>query len=60
MANKKVLSNNKCDDCKFAKWHTQQWNLDCYGRPLTYECTQRVFDRAEVRGKRGCELWQHK
>lgn len=49
-----------CDDCKYAEWHTQQWNLDCEGKPITYGCLKGVFKFGEVRGKKACKLWQSK
>ena len=62
MAKKKTEYDNGhlCDDCKFAEWHTQQWNLDLEGKPLTYSCAKCVFEHGEVRGKKACRLWQIK
>ena len=50
-----------CDDCIFADWHTQQWNLDLQGNPITFGCQKEVFEHGVVRGTRkACELWRDK
>ena len=48
-----------CDDCKWCVWHTQQWNRDLNGKPLTYHCDMGQFT-SEVRGRMACELWEKK
>ena len=60
MAKKAVIDNRPfCDTCKHADWHTQEWNLDLYGRPITFGCKRGVFENGEIRGTRkACELWQ--
>ena len=57
---KKVLVDNRpfCDECKFAEWHTQEWNRDADGRPITFGCKKKVFDFGEVRGRKACANWQ--
>ena len=58
---KKVVKDNRpfCDTCRFAEWHTQQWNLDFEGKPITFGCTKGVFEFGEVRKtRRACKLWQ--
>ena len=57
---KKIESNNICDDCKWCVWHTQQWNRDLEGKPLTFHCSMGQFAYAEVRGRKACELWDKK
>lgn len=60
---KKVIDDNRpfCDDCKHCEWHTQEWNLDLHGKPITFGCTKGVFQFGEVRRKRkACKLWQSK
>jgi hypothetical protein len=54
---KKIEIKNICDDCKHREWHTQQWNLDLQGRPITFSCKAGQFANAEVRGRKACELW---
>lgn len=56
----KIESNNICDDCKWCVWHTQQWNRDLDGKPLTFHCAMGQFTYAEVRGRKACELWDKK
>ena len=60
MAKKVVIDNRPfCDTCKFADWHTQYWNLDHEGKPITFGCTKGVFEFGEVRNtRRACKLWQ--
>lgn len=53
----KKHSGHICDDCKWCDWHTQQWNLDLQGKPLTFACKMGQFIYAEVRGRQACELW---
>jgi hypothetical protein len=61
MAKKITYDNGHiCDDCKFAEWHTQQWNLDLHGNPITFGCKLGVFEHGEIRGKRACAKWEHK
>ena len=49
-----------CDDCKHCEWHTQYWNLDPLGQPITFGCKQGVFEHGEIREKRACKEWEHK
>lgn len=58
MAKKKLTYDNGhiCDDCKWCVWHTQEWNRDLEGKPLTYHCEMGQFT-SEVRGRKACELW---
>ena len=62
MAKKAVVDNRPfCDTCKFAEWHTQQWNINWKGEPITFGCTKGIFEHGEVRGtRRACKLWQSK
>lgn len=62
MAKKIKIQDNGhiCDDCKYCEWHTQYWNMDLQGRPITYGCKLGVFKYGEVRGKKACEKWQRK
>jgi hypothetical protein len=62
MAKKKLTYDNGhiCDDCKHCKWHTQYWNLDPLGYPITFGCKLGVFEDAEIRGKRACKEWEKK
>ena len=53
-------SEHICDDCKWCVWHTQQWNRDLNGNPLTYHCDMGQFTYAEVRGRMACKLWEQK
>ena len=52
-------SEHICDDCKWCVWHTQQWNRDLDGNPITYHCDMGQFT-SEVRGRQACELWEKK
>lgn len=59
MAKKAVIDNRPfCDDCAHAEWHTQQWNLNHLGEPITYWCKKKVFQHGEVRGRNACDLWK--
>jgi hypothetical protein len=62
MAKKIIKYDNGhiCDDCIFADWHTQQWNLDTLGQPITFGCKLGVFEDAEIRGHKACEEWGKK
>lgn len=62
MAKKVVIDNRPfCDDCKFAEWHTQQWNLDVNGQPITFGCKKGIFKFGCVRGKRkACSLYDNR
>ena len=54
----KIDSGHMCDDCIFADWHTQQWNFDLQGNPITFGCQKEVFEQGVVIGTRkACELW---
>lgn len=59
MAKKKITYDNGhiCDDCKWAVWHTQEWNRDMNGKPLTFHCDMGQFTYNEIRGRKACELW---
>lgn len=60
---KKVIDDNRpfCDDCKYAEWHTQEWNINWEGEPITFGCAKGIFEHGEVRGTRkACKLWQRK
>jgi hypothetical protein len=60
----KKIKNNEtfhiCDDCVHCEWHTQYWNLDPLGKPITFGCKKGVFEHGEIRGKRACENWRKK
>lgn len=62
MAKKVVIDNRPfCDTCKFAEWHTQQWNMNHRGEPITFGCSKGVFEFGVVRNTRkACNLWQSK
>lgn len=62
MAKKKLTHDNGhiCDDCKHCEWHTQYWNLDPLGKPITFNCKLEVFEGTEIRGKRACEEWKQR
>lgn len=55
--NKNNETFNICDDCKHCEWHTQYWNLDPLGKPITFGCTRKVFEHGEIRGKKACKLF---
>lgn len=46
MARKNKIEDNRpfCDECKFAEWHTQEWNINWEGEPITFGCTKGVFE----------------
>lgn len=56
----KYQSEHICDDCKYSEWHTQQWNLDSLGQPITFGCKLGVFEHGEIRGKMACKEWEKK
>ena len=58
--NRRHDNGHICDDCRHCEWHTQEWNLDPFGQPITFGCQAGVFEHGEVRGKRACELWDKK
>jgi hypothetical protein len=62
MAKKKLTYDNGhiCDDCLYCEWHTQYWNLDPLGQPITFGCKLGVFEHGEIRGKKACAKWEHK
>jgi hypothetical protein len=62
MAKKIIKYDNGhiCDDCKHCEWHTQYWNLDPLGQPITFGCKLSVFEHGEIRGKKACAKWEHK
>ena len=51
---KKVIIDNRpfCDDCVHADLHTQEWNTDTDGKPLTFWCKRGIFEFGAVRGTR--------
>lgn len=57
---KKDEAFNICDNCKHCEWHTQYWNLDPLGQPITFGCREKVFEYGEIRGKKACPKWAHK
>jgi hypothetical protein len=62
MAKKKLTYDNGhiCDDCVHCEWHTQYWNLDPLGQPITFGCKLGIFEHGEIRGKKACAKWEHK
>lgn len=63
MAKKRIKAEenpNKCDSCKYCLWHTQYWNLDPLGQPITFECRLKVFEGADLRGRGACNKWEDK
>ena len=63
MAKKKTTYDNGhiCDDCKHCEWHTQYWNLDPLGKPITFGCKLGKFGEfGEIRGHKACEEWKQR
>ena len=61
---KKIMKEDTrpfCDDCEHADWHTQFWNINHKGEPITFGCKKNVFEHGVVRGtRRACNLWDKK
>ena len=63
MAKKIIKYDNGhiCDDCKHCEWHTQYWNLDPLGQPITFGCKLGKFGEfGEIRGHKACEEWKQR
>jgi hypothetical protein len=50
-----------CDDCRHREWHTQYWNLDPLGQPITFGCKLgKLGEFGEIRGHKACEEWKQR
>nr|DAH86350.1 MAG TPA: hypothetical protein [Caudoviricetes sp.] len=58
MRKSNTISPHICDDCRFGEWHTQHWNRDLHGKPITLGCKRGVREFGIIRGTAACEQWE--